>query len=71
MSYSRSRAGVFVAERRDVEGYERGEAQEFVRGLLAVFEDVTGSSRFVVNDPAVAGVHATVLAALVSRIRIR
>ena len=30
-----------------------------------------GSSRFVVNDPAVEGVHATVLAALVSRIRIR
>ena len=32
---------------------------------------VTGSSRFVVNDPAVAGIHATVLAALVSRIRVR
>jgi cytochrome c-type biogenesis protein len=31
----------------------------------------TGSSRFVVNDPAVAGIHATVFAALVSRIRIR
>ena len=31
----------------------------------------TGSSRFVVNDPAGTGVHATVLAALVSRIRIR
>lgn len=30
-----------------------------------------GSSRFVVNDPAVAGIHATVFAALVSRIRIR
>lgn len=30
-----------------------------------------GSSRFVVNDPAVAGIHATVLAALVSRIRVR
>ena len=32
---------------------------------------VRGSSRFVVNDPAVAGIHATVLAALVSRIRVR
>ena len=32
---------------------------------------VAGSSRFVVNDPAVAGIHATVLAALASRIRIR
>ncbi|WP_257944755.1 ATP-binding cassette domain-containing protein [Brevibacterium sp. Mu109] len=31
----------------------------------------SGSSRFVVNDPAVAGIHATVLAALVSRIRVR
>ncbi|MGP9706457.1 hypothetical protein [Brachybacterium sp. AOP24-D1-21] len=31
----------------------------------------TGSSRFVVNDPAGAGIHATVFAALVSRIRIR
>src|SRR5699024_7769178 len=31
----------------------------------------SGSSRFVVNDPAVAGIHAPVLAALVSRIRIR
>src|SRR5699024_2547770 len=28
-----------------------------------------GSSRFVVNDPAVAGIHATVFAALMSRIR--
>ena len=34
-------------------------------------KSVTGSSRFVVNDPAVAGIHATVLAALVSRIRVR
>jgi len=33
----RTRAGAFVAEWRDAEGYERGEAQEFVRGLLAVF----------------------------------
>ena len=33
----RSRAGAFVAEWRDAEGYERGEAQEFVRGLLGVF----------------------------------
>ena len=32
---------------------------------------IKGSSRFVVNDPAVAGIHATVFAALVSRIRIR
>src|SRR5699024_7230480 len=28
-----------------------------------------GSSRFVVDDPAVAGIHATVFAALMSRIR--
>src|SRR5699024_4971342 len=28
-----------------------------------------GSSRFVVNDPAVAGIHATVFAAMMSRIR--
>ncbi|MEV0869473.1 type IIL restriction-modification enzyme MmeI [Brachybacterium paraconglomeratum] len=33
----RSRAGAFVADWRDAEGYERGEAQEFVRGLLGVF----------------------------------
>ncbi|MCG7308323.1 DNA methyltransferase [Brachybacterium sp. ACRRE] len=33
----RSRAGAFVAEWRDAEGYERGEAQEFVRDLLGVF----------------------------------
>lgn len=37
LSDIRARAGVFVAEWRDAEGYERGEAQEFVRGLLAVF----------------------------------
>ena len=37
LSDIRSRAGAFVAEWRDAEGYERGEAQEFVRGLLAVF----------------------------------
>lgn len=33
----RARAGGFVAEWREAEGYERGEAQEFVRGLLGVF----------------------------------
>ncbi|MGO1505456.1 MAG: DNA methyltransferase [Brachybacterium sp.] len=33
----RSRAGSFVAEWRDAEGYERGEAQSFVRDLLRVF----------------------------------
>lgn len=37
LSDIRSRAGAFAAEWRDAEGYERGEAQEFVRGLLAVF----------------------------------
>ena len=37
LSDIRSRAGAFVAEWRDAEGYERGEAQEFVRDLLAVF----------------------------------
>ncbi|GAA1486873.1 N-6 DNA methylase [Brachybacterium fresconis] len=37
LSDIRSRAGAFVAEWRDAEGYERGEAQEFVRGLLGVF----------------------------------
>lgn len=37
LSDIRSRAGAFVAEWRDAEGYERGEAQEYVRGLLAVF----------------------------------
>ncbi|MFJ6044499.1 type IIL restriction-modification enzyme MmeI [Brachybacterium paraconglomeratum] len=33
----RSRAGAFVAQWRNVEGYERGEAQSFVRDLLQVF----------------------------------
>src|SRR5690625_3536329 len=33
----RSRAGSFVAQRRSAEGYERGEAQSFVRDLLLVF----------------------------------
>lgn len=33
----RSRAGEFVAQWRDAEGYERGEAQSFVRDLLRVF----------------------------------
>ena len=33
----RSRAGAFVAQWRDSEGYERGEAQSFVRDLLRVF----------------------------------
>lgn len=37
LSDIRSRAGAFVADWRDAEGYERGEAQEFVRGLLRVF----------------------------------
>ena len=37
LSDIRARAGAFVAEWRDAEGYERGEAQEFVRGLLGVF----------------------------------
>ena len=37
LSDIRSRAGAFVADWRDAEGYERGEAQEFVRGLLGVF----------------------------------
>ena len=33
----RARAGAFVAQWRDAEGYERGEAQSFVRDLLQVF----------------------------------
>ena len=33
----RSRAGSFVAQWRSAEGYERGEAQSFVRDLLQVF----------------------------------
>ena len=33
----RSRAGTFVAQWREAEGYERGEAQSFVRDLLRVF----------------------------------
>ncbi|MGP4978491.1 class I SAM-dependent DNA methyltransferase [Brachybacterium tyrofermentans] len=33
----RSRAGAFVAQWRDAEGYERGEAQSFIRDLLQVF----------------------------------
>lgn len=37
LSDIRARAGAFVADWRDAEGYERGEAQEFVRGLLGVF----------------------------------
>src|SRR5699024_4196322 len=37
LSDIRSRAGSFVAEWRDAEGYERGEAQSFVRDLLQVF----------------------------------
>lgn len=37
LSDIRDRAGAFVADWRHAEGYERGEAQEFVRGLLAVF----------------------------------
>jgi hypothetical protein len=43
---------------------------KYWRSRPLVFSFV-GSSRFVVNDPAVAGIHATVFAALVSRIRIR
>lgn len=37
LSDVRSRAGAFVAQWRDAEGYERGEAQSFVRDLLRVF----------------------------------
>ncbi|GAA1490984.1 class I SAM-dependent DNA methyltransferase [Brachybacterium sacelli] len=37
LSDIRSRAGTFVADWRDAEGYERGEAQSFVRDLLQVF----------------------------------
>lgn len=33
----RSGAGAFVAQWRNVEGYDRGEAQSFVRDLLQVF----------------------------------
>ena len=49
-----------------------GELMKDVRRVSPVAVDViAGSSRFVVNDPAGAGIHATVFAALVSRIRIR
>ena len=41
------------------------------KGSSSGGESISGSSRFVVNDPAVAGIHATVLAALANRIRIR
>lgn len=37
LSDIRNRAGAFVADWRDAEGYEKGEAQEFVRGLLRCF----------------------------------
>lgn len=37
LSDIRSRATKFVADWRDAEGYERGEAQQFVRDLLRVF----------------------------------
>lgn len=37
LSDIRSRAGTFVADWRDAEGYERGQAQSFVKDLLAVF----------------------------------
>ncbi|MCT2262887.1 class I SAM-dependent DNA methyltransferase [Brachybacterium muris] len=37
LSDVRSRAGAFVAQWREAEGYERGEAQSFVRDLLRVF----------------------------------
>lgn len=37
LSDIRSRAGAFVAQWREAEGYERGEAQSFVRDLLRVF----------------------------------
>ncbi|OFT21592.1 hypothetical protein HMPREF3176_01685 [Dermabacter sp. HMSC08H10] len=37
LSDIRNRAGAFMAEWRDAEGYEKGEAQEFVRGLLRCF----------------------------------
>ena len=34
LSDIRNRAGAFVSDWRDAEGYEKGEAQEFVRGFL-------------------------------------
>lgn len=37
LSDVRTRAGAFVADWREAEGYEKGEAQESVRGLLACF----------------------------------
>jgi hypothetical protein len=37
LSDIRTRAGTFVADWRDAEGYERGEAQSFIRDLLHVF----------------------------------
>lgn len=60
LSDIRNRAGAFVAEWRDAEGYEKGEAQEFVRGLLrcfgisgrtaAVYESALGAPRQASTD---------------------
>ena len=51
--------------------YEKRAKRSSTGGRGYIDALVPGSSRFVVNDPAVAGIHATVFAALVSRIRIR
>ncbi|GAA2544975.1 hypothetical protein HD598_001289 [Neomicrococcus aestuarii] len=47
----RNRAGSFVAQWRDAEGYERGEAQSFVRDLLGVF-GITNSTAAVYEKRA-------------------
>ena len=52
----RSRAGAFVAQWRDAEGYERGEAQSFVRDLLRVF-GITRSRAAVYEEACSACVH--------------
>ena len=55
-----------------LEAFDATGSAHSAAGLAGVdAKTVRGSSRFVVNDPAGTGVHATVLAALVSRIRIR
>lgn len=47
----RNRAGAFVSRWRDAEGYERGEAQSFVRDLLGVF-GITSSAAAVYEKRA-------------------
>ncbi len=65
-------AVLFLPPRNEISDREKDESQQRRScGHGVVNGRESGSSRFVVNDPAVAGIHATVLAALVSRIRVR